>query len=110
MPSFGAAGGEAHPAPVYFSFTKKPYKWAKGVILVLMVCSTHKEATDLEGEIYCPNCGVVFGYVTKEEATINDDGQSNIGPPTNRHSLPDYVRLGSAPLKAPKGKYWLKFP
>lgn len=74
------------------------------------LCRVHKEATDLEGEIYCPNCGVVFGYVTKEEVTINNDGQTNMGPPTNRQSLPDYVRLGSAPLKAPKGKYWLKFP
>jgi hypothetical protein len=75
-----------------------------------VVCSIHKEAVDLEGEIYCPNCGVVFGYVTREEVTIDNNGQSNMGPPTNRQSLPDYVRLGSAPLKAPKGKYWLKFP
>lgn len=77
---------------------------------MLMVCSTHKEAVDLDGEIYCIICGTVFGYVAKEEAKVNEDGQSNIGPPTNRQSLPDHVRLGSAPLKAPKHKYWLRFP
>jgi uncharacterized Zn finger protein (UPF0148 family) len=73
------------------------------------MCS-HSEAIDPDGEVYCPKCGQVFGYVAKEDVTISEDGQSNLGPPTNRQSLPDYVRLGSAPPKAPKNKYWLKFP
>jgi hypothetical protein len=77
---------------------------------VPMVCSIHREAIDLEGEIYCLNCGVVLGYVAKEELTIGKDGQTNMGPATNRLSLPDQVRLGSAPPKAPKHKHWLRFP
>jgi len=68
----------------------------------------HSEAVDPDGEIYCLTCGQVMGYVVKEEVKISDDGSSNFGPATNRHSLPDSVRLGSAPPPITKKKPWLK--
>jgi hypothetical protein len=74
-----------------------------------MDCS-HKATTDADGEIFCQLCGQVLDYVIKEEPKYNDEGVSNIGPATNRLSLPDSVRLGSAPPPFTKKKYWLRIP